>query len=162
MALPTDTVAVAATLTPVPVMAQVIEASVNVRAGPGTTTSVIGKLKRDNVIELKGRNADGTWYQAAVPGLAVPGWVFAELLLVTGGSAESLPVLASVTTTPAKPMPATRSPTPTRTNTPIALRLYPTPTPRPTWTPWPTWTPYVAPTYPVYVPPPTSSGPGRT
>lgn len=91
---------------PVPVIAKVIERSVNIRQGPGTQNKVIGSLKKDNTISLIGRNADSTWYQVTIAGSANPGWVFGETLQITAGSPSALPVATG------GPAPATKAPAP--------------------------------------------------
>jgi hypothetical protein len=80
------------TSTPVVVLAKAIENRVNVRAAPSTQAEIVGKIQRDDVIRLTGRNGDGTWYQVSIAGRAEPAWVFAATLQVTSGDAASLPV----------------------------------------------------------------------
>jgi N-acetylmuramoyl-L-alanine amidase len=51
----------------------------NVRAGPGTTFSVIGKLRNGATVDVQGRNAGGDWlYMCCVPATETRGWVSAE------------------------------------------------------------------------------------
>ncbi len=93
---------------PAPVIAKVIEASVNVRATPSTSAKIIGKLKKDNTISLTARNVDGKWYQATIQGLTTPGWVFAETLQIASGDPATLPLAgpgAPTATKPAAPAP---------------------------------------------------------
>ena len=51
----------------------------NVRAGPGTTNPVVGKLPMGSVIDVQGRNTAGDWlYMCCVPTTETKGWVSAE------------------------------------------------------------------------------------
>lgn len=74
------------------VTATVTEARVNVRAAPNTRANVVGKIKKDDVITLVGRNEESTWYQVAIPGITPPSWVFGQTLKVTNGDPRLLPV----------------------------------------------------------------------
>jgi hypothetical protein len=109
---------------PAPVIAKVIEASVNVRATPSTSAKIIGKLKKDNTISLTGRSVDGKWYQATIQSLTTPGWVFGETLQIASGDANTLPLAGPGAPTPTKPA----APPPgsgggaTPTSTPIGAR----------------------------------------
>ncbi len=88
---------------PAPVIAKVIEASVNVRGTPSTSGKIIGKLKKDNTISLTGRSLDGQWYQATtIQGVTGPGWVFAATLQVTTGDPNTLPLAGPGAPTPTK------------------------------------------------------------
>ncbi len=87
---------------PAPVVAKVIEASVNVRGTPSTSGKIVNKLKKDNTISLTGRSVDGKWYQATVQGLAAPGWVFAETVEISSGDPSTLPLAGPGAPTPTK------------------------------------------------------------
>lgn len=51
----------------------------NVRAAPGTTNSIAGKLRMGSVIGVQGRNAAADWlYMCCVPATETKGWVSAE------------------------------------------------------------------------------------
>lgn len=79
---------------PVPtgVTAVVQYASVlNVRTGPGTTYSIIGKVVRGNVLSLTARNIDASWVRVIGPGNLV-GWVNRSYIQITQGNVQSLPV----------------------------------------------------------------------
>ena len=82
------------TATPVPtaapVSAKVTEDVVNLRAGPSTNDSIIGKLARDDELTLVGRNQDSTWYQTGPN--HQNGWVYGQTIQITGGDANGLPV----------------------------------------------------------------------
>jgi hypothetical protein len=88
---------------PAPVIAKVIEASVNVRGTPSTSGKIIGKLRKDNTISLTGRSVDGQWYQATVQGVTGPGWVFKETLQIASGDPAMLPLAGPGAPTPTKP-----------------------------------------------------------
>ncbi len=88
--------------TPAPVLAKIIERTANVRAGPGKTFKVISTLKKDSQITLIGRNEAGDWFQVNVAGAAQPGWISSEVLQITGGDPNSLPV-AGKSAAPAGP-----------------------------------------------------------
>jgi len=67
---------------------------VNVRAAPDLTAQQIGQINKGQSVPVRGRNADGTWYQVNFPsGPNGTGWVFAAVANVTGVTA-SLPVVA--------------------------------------------------------------------
>ena len=116
------------TATPAPVLAKVIEKTVNVRNGPSTKNKVISSLKQNNQITLVGRNSDTTWYQVNVAGLSEPGWVFAATLQIASGDPNSLPV-AGPTPTPTKGSAVAPAAQPTPTLAPLGT--LPTPTPKP-------------------------------
>jgi uncharacterized protein YgiM (DUF1202 family) len=78
--------------TPVSVMARVIEARVNVRAGPSLQAQVVTTIPRDERITLIGRSADGQWYQVVYQVGTKPAWVFSETLEVVGANTQSLPI----------------------------------------------------------------------
>lgn len=109
---------------PAPVLAKVIEASVNVRAAPNTSGKIVSKLKKDNTISLTGRSVDGQWYQATIQGVTGPAWVFKETLQIASGDANTLPLAGPGAPTPTKPA----APAPgsgggaTPTSTPIGAR----------------------------------------
>jgi hypothetical protein len=111
------------TATPAPVLAQVIEAKVNVRSGPSTKDKIISSLKKNDQLTLVGRNADNTWYQINIAGAAGPGWVFGETLHIVSGDPNTLPVAGAAGATP---KPAVQ-PTPTL----LPLGTLPTPTKQP-------------------------------
>ena len=112
------------TSTPQPVIAKVIERSVNVRAEPSTKGKIISSLKQNNQISLVGRNTAGDWYQVNITGGAQPGWVFKETLQIVSGDPNVLPVIGAVAPTATKPAApaATTAPRVTPTLTPIGGR----------------------------------------
>lgn len=99
------------TATPAPVLAKVIERTVNVRAGPSTKERIVSTLKKDNLVTLIGISPDRKWYQINVAGRAEPAWVFGETLQITSGDPKTLPTAGS----PAPAPPATKPPAPTLT-----------------------------------------------
>ncbi len=108
---------------PAPVLAKVVEASVNVRASPSTSAKIIGKLKKDNTISLVARSVDGQWYQATVPNVTATSWVFAATLEVTTGDAATLPLAGPGAPTPTKP--AAPAPAPGGAATPTVIGARP-------------------------------------
>lgn len=116
------------TATPAPVIAKVIEKTVNVRATPSTKAKVIGSLKKDNQVSLIGRNEIGDWYQVNIAGAAEPGWVFGETLQIVSGDPKALPVVGGATPTATKGATVPSAPKVSPTLTPIGG---PSATPKP-------------------------------
>lgn len=83
---------VAATATVSPVIAKVMENTVNVREGPSTTAKKLTTVKKNTQISLVAKNDKGDWYQINVAGLSSPGWIFADTLTVVSGNPQLLPV----------------------------------------------------------------------
>lgn len=82
----------------------------NIRSGPGTSFSVVGKALPREIFIVQGRNADSSWLQLAVPDVAgAVGWVAAAYVVVSEPIAN-LPVTAAVN--------ATAAPAPTNTAVP--------------------------------------------
>jgi len=63
---------------------------VNVRSGPGTEYTILGKLTPADSLDITGQNADATWLRVNFNGQE--GWVFADVVEVTG-ALESAPVV---------------------------------------------------------------------
>ena len=97
VALPTQS---PPTATPEPVLATVIEAKVNVRAGPSTKDKIISSVKKNDQLTLVGRNADSTWFQINLAGATAPAWVFGQTLKIASGDPNTLPVAGAATATP--------------------------------------------------------------
>ncbi len=64
--------------------------NVNIRSGPGANFSIVIVVAPGTEIELRGRNADGSWLAVTVEGME--GWV-AAFLASTTEDIESLPIL---------------------------------------------------------------------
>ncbi len=60
------------------------ESTINVRARPGTNAPVVGGLPSNTTVTSHGRNADGDWLRVRLPNNGEIGWVFADLVSVTG------------------------------------------------------------------------------
>ncbi len=73
-------------------LAQIVVTELNVRAGPGTGYEVVGVLAQGAQVPVTGRSVDGTWLVVSLSGGT--GWVFAELVAVSGDLA-SVPVIAA-------------------------------------------------------------------
>lgn len=112
------------TATPVPVLAKVIEARVNVRNGPTTKNKIVSSLKRNDQITLVGRDSATTWFQVNLAGSTEPGWVFGQTLQIVSGDPTALPVAGPPTPTPKPGAPPAAQPTPTLS----PLGTLPTPT----------------------------------
>ncbi len=55
---------------------------VNVRSGPGTEYTILGKVRQGDALDVTGRLADGSWLRVNFNGQE--GWVLASLFDVTG------------------------------------------------------------------------------
>ncbi len=96
----------------------------NVRAGPGTNYAVVGQLALGATAPVRGKSADGQWWQISFP--AAPdgvGWVFAELAQATDAARAvgvalapptptSAPITVAATAAARQPAPALSTPTP--------------------------------------------------
>jgi uncharacterized protein YraI len=107
----------------------VISDYVNLRAGPGTSYALAGRLNQGQTAVITGKSADGQWWQASVDGKTV--WVFGEL--VEANAAAGGVAVAQAPPSPTAP-PATTAPP---TATPQAVAVAPTDTPAPTAVPTP-------------------------
>lgn len=95
---PTDTPNPTATPTPV---TGSVKSTLNVRNQPTTRGTLLGVLKKDDVVTLVGRTEDNTWLQIKYPlGEQTTAWVIAERIDTTANLA-SLPSIAETSTTPA-------------------------------------------------------------
>ena len=76
----------------------------NVRKGPGTDYPVIGQLQQNDVVEIVGKNANGSWLQIVYPtGTIGRGWISTSYAQVRGSPAF-IPVVE--TSPPSTPTPA--------------------------------------------------------
>ncbi len=81
------------TLPPGAPWAAITAGVLNVRRGPGTNYLVIGQLQQNDVVEIVGKNADGSWLQIVYPtGTIGRGWMSASYAQVSG-SIASVPVV---------------------------------------------------------------------
>jgi uncharacterized protein YraI len=78
--------------------------SINVRSGPGTDYPILGRFEPGQTAPVTGRNDDGSWWQVSLDQGSL-GWIFGELVTVTG-QAQAIPV------TQAPPPPPTATPAP--------------------------------------------------
>lgn len=90
-------------------VATVINASVNLRAGPGTDFAIIGYASRGDKFDVFAKNEDGSWYQLDQPGQT---WI-AAWVVELDQDASVIPVAPTATPTP----PPTKTPLPTATGT---------------------------------------------
>jgi len=76
----------------------------NVRSGPNTGYALLGQLQNGQTVPVRGKNADGTWWQISyAQGTGGVGWVFGEL--VQGNAAASGVPVASAPPLPTSPPP---------------------------------------------------------
>ena len=91
-----------------PAAATVIGEMANVREGPGTTYAIVGQLKQGDTSQVRGKSADGQWWQIAFPAArSGTGWVFGPLVQVSG------PVAGVAVVQVAPPPTSTPGPAPT-------------------------------------------------
>lgn len=107
------------TSTPVPLTVTATQ-NVNVRSGPGTNFSIVGKLQQGESAPLKGKSSDGTWWQIAFPTEAERGWVAAQFATVID-TTISVAVI-QVPTSAASETPRATS-APQATATPLSVEL---------------------------------------
>jgi hypothetical protein len=72
------------------VAGQVKGYSINVRAGPGTSYAIVGRLAGNSEIQAAGRNATGDWLKIVEP----PGWVSLDLVTLPV-QVDTLPVIGN-------------------------------------------------------------------
>jgi Bacterial SH3 domain/WD40-like Beta Propeller Repeat len=104
------------TATPPPPIATT-KIAVNVRAGPGVSYPLIGKLKRGDKQAILGKSADSKWWQIDLDGRS--GWIPADFTDVQGGT-NFVAIISVEPTATATPVPTRISyarPTPTDTPT---------------------------------------------
>jgi hypothetical protein len=87
--------------------------SLNVRSGPGTVHSVIGRLPQGEIVEIVGRDDRGFWWQIIFPAANSVGWIASGSEFSTAANTGSVPVVA--TTVAATPAP-NQAPSPTPNN----------------------------------------------
>jgi len=78
--------------------AYVIRRSANMHSGPGLNYSLIKSLERDQVMDLLGRNPDGSWVQMRLPD-GQQGWVSA-ISIEASVPISNLPVTSNLVVTP--------------------------------------------------------------
>ncbi|BCX02137.1 MAG: hypothetical protein KatS3mg053_0075 [Candidatus Roseilinea sp.] len=79
---------------------------VNVREQPDLTARLLGQINKGQSVPVRGRNADGTWYQINFPaGPDGAGWVYAPVASVTGVTTTLPVVTPSASISPAATMP---------------------------------------------------------
>jgi uncharacterized protein YraI len=103
----------------------------NLRAGPGTTYDLAGRLNQGQTATITGKSADGQWWQISVDGKTV--WIFGQLVQANAAAngvavaqAPALPTAAPATATAVAP-----------TATPQAFAQVPAATTAPTAVPAP-------------------------
>ncbi|MEM7342823.1 MAG: SH3 domain-containing protein, partial [Chloroflexota bacterium] len=89
--------------------------NMNVRGGPSTQYSVIGAASPGNEARILGRNGDLSWVQVEYPSANGTGWVYAELVQISG-DASTLPIVEVAP--PPTPIPPTPVPEPVDTGPP--------------------------------------------
>jgi uncharacterized protein YraI len=99
-----------ATATPEGVTVTVLQ-NMNVRSGPGTNYPIVGAGQVGQSTKVIGRNDDGSWLKIEYPSADGTGWIFAELVQVTGN-----PEGVAIAQAPPPPPP---TPTPVPTEPPV-------------------------------------------
>lgn len=79
---------------------------VNIRSTPSTSGDIIGTLAAGETTTAHGRNEDGSWLQIQLPGSDSLGWVFADVVTVSGEVGSLGVVDAAQTETQYTPMQA--------------------------------------------------------
>lgn len=98
----------------------IVQQQINVRSGPGTGFNSLGTLNAQDVVNLTGKDSNGTWLQIAFSaGSEGKGWVNAAFVRAQG--VENLPIV-------------TDSGQVVGTGTPTAIPAAPTSTVMPAWT----------------------------
>ncbi|MCL5999017.1 MAG: SH3 domain-containing protein [Chloroflexi bacterium] len=109
---PAPTSAPVVTDTPAPAQVQLTVKEgndyVNVRSGPGTTFDQVGQLPKGQSSPVTGKNADATWWQIKFSDQ--PGWVFGELVTLSGD--PSTVAVVEAPAVQATDAPAAAQPTP--------------------------------------------------
>jgi len=78
--------------------ATMLYGSAFIRIAPTTEAEAVASIFEDNIVEVIGRNLDGSWYELRRPGRSYGlGWVLAEFLDTDDGAPELLPLTDSVT-----------------------------------------------------------------
>ena len=73
----------------------------NVRKGPGTNYGALGQLQQNDVVEIAGKNVDGSWLQVVYPtGTIGRGWISTSYAQIRGS-----PAFIPVVETPSPPTP---------------------------------------------------------
>jgi uncharacterized protein YraI len=114
-ATPTRTPTATATTTVIPSATSTVVANVasaviiveraNVRSGPGPDYNVVGVAARDQQLAITGRTNAGDWWQVCCLGINQSGWLFGELVTISG-DVSAVPVVLA--------------PPPESTSTPVA------------------------------------------
>lgn len=92
----------------------IVQQQINVRSGPGTGFNSLGTLSPQDVVNLTGKDSNGTWLQIEYPsGPEGKGWVSAGFVQAQG--VESLPIITEAGHVVGTGTPTTIPATPTRT-----------------------------------------------
>lgn len=98
-------------------------AQLNLRSGPSTADTVLGRVPQGTRVEILGASTDGAWYQARAAGNE--GWLFAQFVALDGltdgaGTVDGAPAAEAITpaatTAPATGGGATATTVPARIN----------------------------------------------
>lgn len=107
------------TLTAVPLQVTATQ-NVNIRSGPGTNFSIIGKLEQGKTAPLIGKSPDDVWWQIAFPTEQESGWVAAQFVTVSGETTSIAIVAIPTSSQSATPRPTSA---PKATATAVAVDL---------------------------------------
>jgi uncharacterized protein YraI len=87
----------------------------NVRAGPGPTYAILGRLTQGTQVTLTGKSEDGNFFQIQYPEPGKYGWVSKTFIDLVSGSVDSLPVVKASGAPAATPAPKPTQAKPTET-----------------------------------------------
>jgi Bacterial SH3 domain len=94
----------------------VVPETSRVRAGPDLSAPIIARIEAGGTVKIIGRDEAGYWLRIIEP---ASGWIYAPLVVHTGVSAGTLPVVATVTWPTLLATPTRAMPTPAAPSTPI-------------------------------------------
>ena len=108
------------TSTPVPLTVTATQ-NVNVRSGPGTNFSVVGKLQQGESALLKGKSENGEWWQVAYPSEQERGWVASQFATVSDSTISVAVIQIPTPEQSATPLPSSAPPATARSIRPARI-----------------------------------------
>jgi hypothetical protein len=81
---------------PAPTLLRVLPSSVNLRAGPSTSTKVIGQVKKGVQVRPVALSDDGKWVLVTNTESGATGWISGEFLETLSGDLKTLPTVAPI------------------------------------------------------------------
>lgn len=92
LATPSLTPSPSLTVTPLPDVLVRLGAA-NVRVGPGTSYPVLTTVFQDTLLQVLGRNRNGTWLAIALPDTDVEGWIALSVLDIDAETVKAFPTV---------------------------------------------------------------------